>query len=50
MTTIISLNVALFTMFPVATEVLQLSDEEKNKMLLHRRDENVKVILSYIRS
>lgn len=49
LTTIITLNVALFTVFPLATQVLQLSEEEKSKMLMHRKNENITIILSYLR-
>lgn len=49
LTTIITLNVALFMVFPLATQVLQLSEEEKTAMLMHRKNENITVILSYLR-
>ncbi len=49
LTTIITLNVALFTVFPLATQVLQLSEEEKNKLLMHRKNENITIILNYLR-
>ncbi len=47
--TIVTLNVALFTVFPIATQILQLSETEKEKMLMHRKDENITIILNYIR-
>ena len=48
-TTIISLNVALFTMMPIASKALQLNDMNIQFMLNHRKDENIKVILGYLR-
>ena len=47
--TIISLNVSVFTMLPIASELIKLSDEQKNFLLAHRRAENVNIVLSYIR-
>ena len=47
--TIISLNVSVFTMLPIASELIKLSDEQKNLLLAHRRAENVNIVLSYIR-
>lgn len=47
--TIVSLNVALFTMVPVAVSILGIDDITKDFMLKHRREENVKLILSYLR-
>lgn len=48
--TIVSLNVALFTMLPVASNIIQLTEEQQKFMLAHRRSENVKVVLSYLKS
>lgn len=48
-TTIISLNVALFTMIPIASKALELNDMSIQFMLNHRKDENIKVILGYLR-
>jgi len=47
--TIVSLNVALFTMLPVASNIIQLTEEQQKFMLAHRRSENVKVVLSYLK-
>jgi len=47
--TIISLNVALFTMLPIASHIVELTDEQQKFMLAHRRSENVKVVLSYLK-
>ncbi len=47
--TIVSLNVALFTMLPVASRILELEEEKTKEILLHRKEENVKIILSYLR-
>jgi len=33
----------------LATQVLQLSEEEKNKLLMHRKNENITIILNYLR-
>jgi hypothetical protein len=43
------LNAALFVFFPVASKVINFSDEQKKMMLYHRRDENVNVVLGYLR-
>ena len=47
--TIVSLNVALFSMLPIASELIKLSKEQRNLLLVHRRSENVDIVLSYIR-
>ena len=47
--TMISLNVSLFSIFPVAAEVLQMSEEQKKIMINHRRAENVTVVLTYLK-
>jgi TetR/AcrR family transcriptional regulator len=46
--TIVSLNVALFTMAPIAISILGIDDQTKDLMLMHRREENVKLILRYL--
>lgn len=46
---IVSLNVALFTVFPVAADVLKMTPEQRIAMIKHRKEENIKVILSYLR-
>jgi len=47
--TVVSINVALFTIFPIASKVINFSDEQLKMMLYHRREENVKVVLGYLR-
>ncbi|MBP1676009.1 MAG: transcriptional regulator, TetR family [Bacteroidetes bacterium] len=47
--TIVSLNVAMFVMEPVVRGVLQLTEEQKKFLLLHRKKENLNVILSYLK-
>jgi len=47
--TIVSLNVALFTMLPVASSVIQLTEKQQKFMMAHRRSENVNVVLSYLK-
>ena len=47
--TIVSLNVALFSMLPIASELIKLCKEQRNLLLVHRRSENVDIVLSYIR-
>lgn len=47
--TIVSLNVALFTMLPVASSVIQLTEEQQKFMMAHCRSENVNVVLSYLK-
>lgn len=48
--TIMSLNVAMFSLFPVAADILQLDDEQRKQMLAHRKSENVSVVMSYLRA
>jgi AcrR family transcriptional regulator len=47
--TVVSINVALFTIFPIASKVINFSEEQLKMMLYHRREENVKVVLGYLR-
>ncbi len=46
---VISLNVALFTMLPIAVNVADLDELQTKFLLAHRRAENVKIVLSYLR-
>jgi AcrR family transcriptional regulator len=46
--TIITLNLSIFILLPIGSEILQLNDERKNYLLKHRRQENVKIIYSYL--
>jgi len=47
--TVVSMNVALFTIFPIASKVINFNEEQIKMMLYHRREENVKVVLGYLR-
>jgi len=49
MITILSLNLTLFTMLPIAKNLAELDDLKLKFLLAHRRSENVKVVLSYIK-
>lgn len=46
--TIITLNLSIFILLPIGNEILQLDDERRNYLLKHRRQENVKIIFSYL--
>lgn len=46
---ILSLNLALFIMMPVAEKVLELNETQKEFMINHRRAENVEFILKSLR-
>ena len=46
--TMISLNVSIFTLLPVAAQALQINAEQQNMILAHRRSENVEIILRYL--
>lgn len=46
---IISLNIALFLMMPIAENVLQLSEYQKNELISKRKSENVDFILKSLR-
>lgn len=45
----LSLNLALFLMMPVAEKILQLDKTQKELMINHRRSENVEFILKSLR-
>jgi len=45
----LSLNIALFVMLPVAESLLQLNEFQKETLLDHRRSENVEFILKSLR-
>jgi AcrR family transcriptional regulator len=49
MMSMLSLNIALFLMMPVAEKVLQLNETQKELMINHRRAENVDFILKSLR-
>lgn len=46
---IVSLNIALFLMMPVAESVLQLTEIQKNELISRRKSENVDFILKSLR-
>ena len=45
----VSLNVSLFLLMPIAAEIIPLNDLQKQKLIEHRRTENVNLILNYLR-
>jgi len=47
--TMVMQNVGLFIMLPMASGLLQLSDEQLEEIITHRREENVQVVLRYIK-
>ena len=47
--TVISLNVALFTVFPIAVELLELNDMQIQMIMQRRRAENVVAVLNYLK-
>jgi len=49
MFTIVSLNIALFTLLPIAVNIAELNDIQLKFLLAHRRSENVNIVLSYLR-
>ena len=49
MFTIVSLNIALFTLLPIAVNIVELNDIQLKFLLAHRRSENVNIVMSYLR-
>jgi AcrR family transcriptional regulator len=47
--TIISLNVSLFLLMPVAGKILNMNNSQKEMMYQHRRTEHVTIILNYLK-
>ncbi len=47
---IISINISLFLLLPVAGEIMSLDEKQKEIVINRRRDEHVKLILNGIRS
>ncbi|MBV5284213.1 MAG: TetR/AcrR family transcriptional regulator [Paludibacter sp.] len=47
--TMVTLNAGLFMLLPIANGILQLDEEHTKELLAHRRNENVQVILNYIK-
>ncbi len=48
MITVISVNLALFTLLPFAVNVINLDEKQTKFLLAHRRAENVNIVLSYL--
>ena len=46
--TMVSLNVSLFTLLPMAAQVLQIDENQQKTLLAYRRNENVEIILKYL--
>ncbi len=46
--TMVSLNVSLFTLLPVASQALKIDDEQQKAILAYRRNENVEIVLKYL--
>ncbi len=46
---VISLNVSLFLMFPLAADLLNFSERQRKLIVNQRKTENLNVILSYLR-
>lgn len=49
MFTIVSLNLALFTLMPIAKNIAELDEKQSKYLLAHRRTENVNIVLNYLR-
>ena len=47
--TMVTLNAGFFMLLPIANGILQLDEEHSKELLAHRRNENVQVILNYIK-
>ena len=47
--TMVTLNAGFFMLLPIANGILQLDEEHTKELLAHRRNENVQVILNYIK-
>lgn len=47
--TMVTLNAGLFILLPIASGIMQLDKEQTKELLAHRREENVQVILNYIK-
>ena len=45
----VSLNVSLFLLMPITGEILQFNEEQKELIILQRRDEHVNIILRSLR-
>lgn len=47
--TMVSLNVSLFLILPITAEILQISEEQRELIVLQRRDENVNIVLKSLK-
>ena len=47
--TMVTINAGLFMLLPIAGSILQLDKEQTKELLAHRREENVQVILNYMK-
>lgn len=47
--TMVSLNISLFLLMPIASEVIPLNSSQKEMMYQHRRIEHVNIILNHIK-
>lgn len=47
--TMVTLNAGLFMLLPIASGIMLLDEEQTKELLAHRREENVQVILNYIK-
>ena len=47
--TMVTINAGLFMLLPIASGIMQLDQEQTKELLMHRREENVQVILNYIK-
>jgi TetR/AcrR family transcriptional regulator len=47
--TVVSLNIALFTVFPIAAELLEFNEIQIQMIMQHRRAENVVAVLNYLK-
>lgn len=47
--TMVTQNVGCFIMLPMSTGLLQWTEEQAKEVIAHRREENVQVVLRYIR-
>lgn len=47
--TVVSINISLFLLLPIAGEIISLNDVQKEFIIQHRKDENVTMILNSLR-
>lgn len=46
---IVSLNISLFLLMPIAIEIIQLTEDQKHILINHRKEEHVNIILRGLR-